>query len=34
MLSNSDPKNEDSGDLFFDDLYSKFKIDRIKALDT
>lgn len=31
MLSNSDPKNEDSGDLFFDELYSQFKIDRIKA---
>ena len=31
MLSNSDPKNEDENDNFFDDLYKEFKIERIKA---
>jgi len=31
ILSNSDPKNEDDEDNFFDNLYKKFKIDRVKA---
>ena len=31
MLSNSDPKNTDSEDSFFDDLYSKHKIRRVSA---
>ncbi len=31
LLSNSDPKNTDKSDNFFDDLYSDFKIVRIKA---
>ena len=31
MLSNSDPKNEDPEDNFFDDLYKDFKIERVKA---
>jgi len=31
MLSNSDPKNIDENDNFFDDLYSNFKIHRIIA---
>jgi len=31
ILSNSDPKNEDENDNFFDDLYSKHYILRIKA---
>lgn len=31
MLSNSDPKNEDDNDTFFDDLYEDFHIYRIKA---
>lgn len=31
MLSNSDPKNLNSGDNFFDDLYLKFNIKRIYA---
>jgi DNA adenine methylase len=31
MLSNSDPKNHNPKDNFFDDLYSGFEIDRIKA---
>ena len=31
MLSNSDPKNEDQNDNFFDDLYNGFLIERIKA---
>ena len=31
MLSNSDPKNTDPEDDFFDDLYSKFTIDRVQA---
>lgn len=31
MLSNSDPKNEDINDNFFDKLYIGYKIDRVKA---
>lgn len=31
MLSNSDPKNSDKEDNFFDDLYSSYKIRRITA---
>lgn len=31
LLSNSDPKNSDKEDEFFDDLYKKFKIDRVNA---
>lgn len=31
LLSNSDPKNIDESDEFFDDLYTGFKIDRIEA---
>ncbi|HAZ11082.1 MAG TPA: modification methylase [Candidatus Omnitrophica bacterium] len=31
MLSNSDPKNEDKEDNFFEQLYSDFKIERLKA---
>lgn len=31
MLSNSDPKNTNENDLFFDELYDEFKIDRIMA---
>jgi DNA adenine methylase len=31
MLSNSDPKNEDSCDSFFDTLYSDFTIERVPA---
>ncbi len=31
LLSNSDPKNEDPEDEFFDNLYAKYKIDRIQA---
>ncbi len=31
MLSNSDPKNEDPDDLFFDTLYSGYRIDRVPA---
>jgi DNA adenine methylase len=31
MLSNSDPKNENPDDHFFDDLYQAFIIDRVKA---
>ena len=31
MLSNSDPKNEDPTDHFFDDLYQEFQIDRVMA---
>lgn len=31
MLSNSDPKNVDQNDNFFDDLYRGFHIERIKA---
>lgn len=32
MLSNSDPKNINSDDNFFDDLYRGFQIARIDAL--
>ena len=31
MLSNSDPKNEDPKDDFFDELYSDFQIIRVPA---
>ena len=31
MLSNSDPKNLDENDNFFDDLYSEFNIKRVYA---
>jgi DNA adenine methylase len=31
MLSNSDPKNENPGDSFFDDLYSDYYIERVPA---
>jgi DNA adenine methylase len=31
MLSNSDPKNENKEDNFFEHLYSDFKIERLKA---
>jgi DNA adenine methylase len=31
MLSNSDPKNVDLNDNFFDDLYQDFAISRIPA---
>jgi DNA adenine methylase len=31
MLSNSDPKNNDPNDEFFDDLYTGFKIKRVPA---
>ena len=31
MLSNSDPKNEDPKDEFFDKLYKKYTINRVKA---
>jgi DNA adenine methylase len=31
MLSNSDPKNNNPEDNFFDDLYSAFKLIRIPA---
>jgi DNA adenine methylase len=31
MLSNSDPKNEDPSDHFFDDLYEKYRIERVMA---
>jgi len=31
MLSNSDPKNEDPEDLFFDSLYSGYHVDRVPA---
>jgi DNA adenine methylase len=31
MLSNSDPKNEDINDEFFDKLYSEYNIDRVQA---
>lgn len=31
MLSNSDPKNLDKNDTFFDDLYSNFNIQRVYA---
>jgi DNA adenine methylase len=31
LLSNSDPKNTNPNDEFFDNLYSKFTIDRVSA---
>jgi DNA adenine methylase len=31
ILSNSDPKNENPNDCFFDELYKKYNIDRVKA---
>lgn len=31
MLSNSDPKNHDEGDKFFDELYKDFNLERIPA---
>ncbi len=31
MMSNSDPKNEDMTDNFFDELYKEYKIERIPA---
>jgi DNA adenine methylase len=31
IASNSDPKNADVNDNFFDDLYSNFKIERVSA---
>ncbi len=31
MLSNSDPRNTDPGDSFFDDLYRGFSIERVSA---
>jgi len=31
MLSNSDPKNTMPDDMFFDDLYAQFNIDRVNA---
>ena len=31
MLSNSDPKNIDNNDNFFDELYADFNINRIQA---
>lgn len=31
VASNSDPKNADENDNFFDDLYSKYNIDRVSA---
>lgn len=31
IASNSDPKNADSNDNFFDELYSNFKIERVSA---
>jgi DNA adenine methylase len=31
MLSNSDPRNTDPSDTFFDDLYSRYHIDRVPA---
>lgn len=32
LASNSDPKNFDEEDTFFDDLYSSFKIERVSAV--
>jgi len=32
MLSNSDPKNTDDTDYFFDDLYSQYQIHRVSAI--
>jgi DNA adenine methylase len=31
MLSNSDPKNENPQDHFFEDLYHEFHIERVDA---
>ena len=31
LLSNSDPKNTNSDDEFFDELYSGFRIERVSA---
>jgi DNA adenine methylase len=31
MLSNSDPRNEDPGDSFFDELYADYTIERVPA---
>ena len=31
MLSNSDPKNENPDDSFFDDLFSEYFIERVPA---
>jgi DNA adenine methylase len=31
MLSNSDPKNLDKDDLFFDILYNEYNIQRVNA---
>lgn len=31
IISNSDPKNTDSEDDFFDELYSQYRIDRVEA---
>jgi DNA adenine methylase len=31
MLSNSDPRNENPSDTFFDDLYSNYRIERVPA---
>ncbi len=31
LLSNSDPKNTDTDDNFFDDLYKDFSIERVSA---
>ena len=31
MLSNSDPKNEDITDEFFDKIYKGYQIDRVSA---
>jgi len=31
MLSNSDPKNLDENDEFFDELYRRFNIQRVSA---
>ena len=31
MLSNSDPRNEDPHDSYFDDLYSDYSVERVPA---
>ena len=31
LASNSDPKNTDVSDTFFDDLYAAFRIERVSA---
>ena len=31
VVSNSDPKNSDGEDEFFDDIYSSYKIKRVEA---